>query len=98
MGKYAIEISNQTVNLVSHDIVGANPTFPTNGSIVQYGLGLRIVNPATWVQIPLEPPMLTVAQLVEHQFVELDVASSSLVRQPKNLKEMYYGYNEKTTN
>ena len=29
MGKYAIEISNQTVNLVSHDIVGANPTFPT---------------------------------------------------------------------
>jgi hypothetical protein len=27
--------------------------------------------------------MLTVAQLVEHQFVELDVASSSLVRQPK---------------
>ena len=29
MGKYAIEISNQTLNLVSHDIVGANPTFLT---------------------------------------------------------------------
>ena len=32
MGKYAIEISNQTVNLVSHDIVGANPTFLTKKS------------------------------------------------------------------
>ena len=27
--------------------------------------------------------MLMVAQLVEHQFVELDVASSNLVHQPK---------------
>ena len=28
----------------------------TQGPIVQLGLGLRIVNPATWVQIPLGPP------------------------------------------
>ena len=35
MGKYAIEISNQTVNLVSHDIVGANPTFLTKKSEIK---------------------------------------------------------------
>ena len=68
---------------VNHRVAGSSPARGAIGSIVQSGLGLRIVNPATWVQIPLEPPMLTVAQLVEHQFVELDVASSSLVRQPK---------------
>ena len=40
MGKYAIEISNQTVNLVSHDIVGANPTFLTKKSEIKLRINL----------------------------------------------------------
>jgi len=43
MGKYAIEISNQTVNLVSHDIVGANPTFLTKKSEIKLRINLTFL-------------------------------------------------------
>ena len=81
MGRLSKWRAQQTVNLPSNYCDGSTPSLPTNGSIVQLGLGLRIVNPATWVQIPLEPPFNlngVYFNLVEFMLWEHEVASSNL--------------------
>ena len=46
------------------------------------GRGDRLRPCALWVRILPRAPMLTVAQMVEHQIVVLMVVSSILIRQP----------------
>ena len=47
---------------VNHRVAGSSPARGAIGLIVQSGLGLRIVNPATWVQIPLRPPQIIIGK------------------------------------
>ena len=41
---------------VNHRVAGSSPARGATAPSSSFGLGRRIVNPVTWVQIPLGPP------------------------------------------